>query len=207
MLLGLGSWEYDCAEGGRSTVQDGARTPGATFPAPLPVPGAVVGAGAAEAVSGKAAAFAVSAGSTPGSIPPICFRRRPAVLAGRGLAPEPGLGLAPAPPCAPAGAPAALRTGTQLGTTGRDALALKAATSPLMGTMMSRHTPEDETARNAAAALRERRVLETGYCKRVGAGCTGTCFVEDYQGTVTGCRHRYRHGPLVLGDEQLRNSR
>ncbi len=139
-------------------MQGGARTPGATSPAPLPAPGAAVGAGAAAAGSGKAAASAVSAGSTPGSIPPICFRRRPAVLAGRGLAPELGLGFAPGPPCEPAGAPAALRTGTQLGTIGREALALKAATSPLKGTMMSRHTPDVETARSAAAAVGESRV-------------------------------------------------
>lgn len=64
------------------------------------------------------------------------------MLAGRALAPgvlRTGLGLGfPAAACV---------TGTQFGTTGREAFALKAATVPLNGTMMSRQTPEVETAR------------------------------------------------------------
>lgn len=65
------------------------------------------------------------------------------MLAGRALALGVMLGL-----ILGLGFPAAARcTGTQFGTTGREALALKAATVPLKGTMMSRQTPEVETAR------------------------------------------------------------
>ena len=109
----------------------------------------------AGAATGTGAAGRVRA---VGSVGASCSSRRPAVLAGREEAPGLGLMTGLGPP-APAGACAAPRcTGMQLGTSGRDALALKPATMPLCGTMMSRHTPLYETAR------RRRRITSLLHC-------------------------------------------
>ena len=118
-----------------------SRTACGVFRAAPPRAGASAGAAAGTGTAGRVRAV--------GSVGASCSSRRPAVLAGREVAPEPGteLELGLGPPAA-AGACAAPRcTGTQFGTSGRDALALKPATMPLCGTMMSRQTPLYETAR------------------------------------------------------------
>lgn len=148
-----------------------SRTAAGGFRAAPTRAGASAGAAAGTGAAGRVRAV--------GSVGASCSSRRPAVLAGREEAPEPGAGLVMGlGPPAPAGARAAPRcTGTQLGTSGRDVFALKPATMPLCGTMMSRQTPLYETARrrhrllyHSFASGSSVRMNFTVICRQGGAG-------------------------------------
>ena len=154
-----------------SPPAEASRTAGGVLRTAATRVGASAGAATGTGAAGRVRAV--------GSVGASCRSRRPAVLAGREEAPEPVAGLVTGlGPPAPAGACAAPRcTGTQLGTSGRDALALKPATMPLCGTMMSRHTPLYETARrrhnllcHSPAPSTSLRLNLTLRCRQGGAG-------------------------------------